>query len=79
MRPMPVELATFPGPSPSRRILPHNLEAENSVVGGILLHPKAFHQVADLIQGNRARYEIRGNAAYDTPVGRMTFPVSVMR
>jgi hypothetical protein len=24
-------------------------------------------------------YEIRGNAAYDTPVGRMTFPVSVMR
>jgi len=38
-----------------------------------------FHEVADLIQGNRARYEIRGNAAYDTPVGRMTFPVSVMR
>jgi LEA14-like dessication related protein len=38
-----------------------------------------FHQVADLIQGNRARYEIRGNAAYETPVGRMIFPVSVMR
>ena len=38
-----------------------------------------FREVADLIQGNRARYEIRGNAAYDTPVGRLTFPVSVMR
>jgi LEA14-like dessication related protein len=38
-----------------------------------------FHEVADLIQGNRARYEIRGNAAYNTPVGRLTFPVSVMR
>jgi LEA14-like dessication related protein len=38
-----------------------------------------FRQVVDLIQGNRARYEIRGNAAYDTPVGRLTFPVSVMR
>ena len=38
-----------------------------------------FHEVEELIQGNRARYEIRGNAAYDTPVGRLTFPVSVMR
>jgi LEA14-like dessication related protein len=38
-----------------------------------------FREVTDLIQGNRARYEIRGNAAYDTPVGRLTFPVSVMR
>ena len=38
-----------------------------------------FHQVVDLIQGNRARYEIRGNAAYDTPVGRLNFPVNVMR
>ena len=38
-----------------------------------------FREVADLIQGNRARYEIRGNAAYNTPVGRLTFPVSVMR
>lgn len=38
-----------------------------------------FREVQDLIQGNRARYEIRGNAAYDTPVGRMNFPVSVMR
>ena len=36
-----------------------------------------FREVADLIQGNRARYEIRGNAYYDTPVGTLKFPVTV--
>lgn len=36
-----------------------------------------FTQVADLIQGNRAQYQVRGNAYYDTPVGRLTFPVTV--
>jgi replicative DNA helicase len=34
----------------ARRLLPHNLEAEMSVVGGILLHPKALYQVADLVE-----------------------------
>jgi LEA14-like dessication related protein len=34
-------------------------------------------EVTGLIQGNRARYELRGNAHYDTPLGRMTFPVTV--
>jgi LEA14-like dessication related protein len=29
-----------------------------------------FREVTDLIQGNRARYSLRGNAYYDTPVGR---------
>ena len=38
-----------------------------------------FHEVADLVQGNRANYALRGNAAYDTPVGRLTFPLSVVR
>jgi len=38
-----------------------------------------FREVADLVQGNRASYAIRGNAEYDTPVGRLTFPVSVER
>jgi replicative DNA helicase len=33
--------------SPGRRVLPHSLEAERSVVGGILLHPKAFSQVVE--------------------------------
>jgi LEA14-like dessication related protein len=36
-----------------------------------------FREVADVIQGNRARYEIRGNAYYDTPVGTLKFPVTV--
>lgn len=30
-------------------VLPHSLDAETSVVGGILVHPKALHQVADLV------------------------------
>jgi len=38
-----------------------------------------FKEIVDVVQGNRASYEIRGTAAYDTPVGRMNFPVSVMR
>jgi len=38
-----------------------------------------FSQIADIVQGNRAAYEIRGTAAYDTPVGRMSFPVTVDR
>lgn len=37
----------------------------------------AFQTVADLIQGNRARYEVRGNAYYDTPAGQLKFPVTV--
>jgi len=36
-----------------------------------------WSEVADMVQGNRARYELRGNAHYSTPIGRMTFPVSV--
>ena len=36
-----------------------------------------WQQVADVIQGNRANYEVRGTAYYDTPVGRMNFPVTV--
>ena len=36
-----------------------------------------WSQVVDLISGNRARYEVRGNAYFNTPVGRMKFPVTV--
>src|SRR3954467_9292834 len=32
-----------------RKVLPHSQEAEESVVGGILLYPKAFLQVADSV------------------------------
>jgi|ERR1041385_2404895 LEA14-like dessication related protein len=36
-----------------------------------------FRDIADAVQGDRAKYEIRGNAYYDTPLGQMTFPVTV--
>ena len=36
-----------------------------------------FRDVADMVQGNRAHYEIRGNAFYNTPIGLMRFPVAV--
>lgn len=36
-----------------------------------------FREVADVVQGNRARYEVRGNAYYNTPVGQLKFPVAV--
>ena len=42
--------ADLPRPTANaRRVLPHSLDAEMSVVGGVLLHPKSFHQVADLV------------------------------
>ena len=34
-------------------------------------------EVLDAIRGERARYEVRGTAHYDTPVGRLSFPVTV--
>ena len=36
-----------------------------------------WSEVASLIQGNRARYEVRGNAYYNPPVGQLKFPVTV--
>jgi LEA14-like dessication related protein len=34
-------------------------------------------EMVDVIRGQRARYEIRGNAYYQTPIGRLKFPVTV--
>ena len=36
-----------------------------------------WSEISDVIQGNRARYEIRGNAYFNSPVGRLKFPVTV--
>ena len=36
-----------------------------------------FREVADMIQGERAKYELRGRAYYNTPIGRLNFPVTV--
>ena len=38
-----------------------------------------YRQIQEYIQGNRATYELRGNAYYNTPIGTMRFPVSVTR
>lgn len=37
-----------------------------------------FREIADAVQGNRAKYELRGDAYYDTPIGGMRFPVTVV-
>ena len=34
-------------------------------------------ELLDAVRGERARYEIQGTAHYDTPVGRLSFPVTV--
>ncbi|MDQ3281505.1 MAG: LEA type 2 family protein [Acidobacteriota bacterium] len=36
-----------------------------------------WSEMVDVIRGERARYELRGNAYYDTPMGRLKFPVTV--
>lgn len=36
-----------------------------------------WSEIVDVVRGQRARYEIRGNAYYDTPLGRLKFPVTV--
>lgn len=36
-----------------------------------------WNEMADVIRGRTARYTLRGNAYYDTPVGRLQFPVTV--
>jgi LEA14-like dessication related protein len=36
-----------------------------------------WSELVDIVRGERARYEIRGNAYYGTPVGRLKFPVTV--
>lgn len=36
-----------------------------------------WNEIVDVVRGERARYEIRGTAHYDTPIGTMKFPVTV--
>lgn len=36
-----------------------------------------WDEIVNVIRGNRAKYELRGNAYYDTPLGRLKFPVTV--
>ncbi len=39
--------------------------------------PNLFQQIVNVIQGNRADYQIQGTAWFDTPIGQMHFPVNV--
>ena len=36
-----------------------------------------WDEIVGVIRGNRAKYELRGNAYYNTPLGRIKFPVTV--
>ena len=36
-----------------------------------------WDEIVGVIRGNRAKYELRGNAYYNTPLGRLKFPVTV--
>jgi LEA14-like dessication related protein len=38
-----------------------------------------FREIVDAVQGNRPQYEVRGTAHYDTPVGPLSFPVTIYR
>ncbi|MGA7614128.1 MAG: LEA type 2 family protein [Thermoanaerobaculia bacterium] len=38
-----------------------------------------FRQLSTWVQGGNARYELRGNAYYNTPVGQLAFPFTVSR
>jgi len=38
-----------------------------------------FREVADMIQGDRANYQVRGRAYYRTPIGTMDFPFNVVK
>jgi LEA14-like dessication related protein len=38
-----------------------------------------FRQVSDAIQGDRAKYELRGKAYYNTPAGQLALPFTVYK
>ena len=39
--------------------------------------PNLWQQIVNVVQGQRANYQVEGNAYFDTPIGQMRFPVSV--
>ena len=39
--------------------------------------PNVWQQIVNVINGQRANYQVQGNAYFDTPLGQMRFPVSV--
>ncbi len=63
----------------------HNIRIPANGRGDVQLRTRIEYQnlrslwdeMVGVIRGNRARYELRGNAYYQTPIGRMKFPVTV--
>jgi LEA14-like dessication related protein len=39
--------------------------------------PNLWQQIVNVINGQRANYQVQGNAYFDTPLGQMRFPVPV--
>ena len=39
--------------------------------------PNLWQQIVNVVQGQRANYQVQGNAYFDTPLGQMRFPVAV--
>lgn len=62
-----------------------NIRIPANGVGNVRLRGQAgydelralFREVADLVQGNRANYEVRGDVYYNTPLGQLKFPLTV--
>lgn len=38
-----------------------------------------WREVTQAVQGDRARYEVKGRVYYDTPLGRLDFPLTIYR
>ncbi|HSP14506.1 MAG TPA: LEA type 2 family protein [Thermoanaerobaculia bacterium] len=39
--------------------------------------PNLFNEIVNVVQGNRANYQVQGTAWFDTPAGQLHFPVNV--
>lgn len=63
----------------------HDVRIPANGIGDVWLHTRIgydsirslWNEVAGVIQGKQARYTIRGTAHYDTPAGRLSFPLTV--
>lgn len=38
-----------------------------------------WREITEAVQGDRARYELKGRVYYDTPLGRLDFPLTIYR
>jgi LEA14-like dessication related protein len=72
-------------PVVSRVVSDHGIQIPARGIGNVHLRTRVnydnirsiWREISDVIAGNKARYQIRGNAYYNTPIGQMRFPVTV--